>query len=112
MQHINNNDYEEIRRVVQMYADGCAQGDGDLMKPAFAENATINGKPIKTLFDDVTAAGPTDSTGRIDVLEVIGSVAVVRVILTSYHGGDYVDYHALLKGENGWKIMAKVFTEA
>ncbi len=112
MQHINNDDYEEIRRVVQLYVDGCAKGDGGLMSPAFAESATINGKPIKTLFDDVTAAGPTDSTGRIDVLEVIGNVAAVRVILASYHGGDYVDYHALLKDENGWKIMAKVLTEA
>lgn len=82
------------------------------MKPVFAESVTINGKPTQTLFDDITAAGPTDSDGRIDVLEVIGNVAVVRVILTSYHGGDYVDYHALLKDESGWKIMAKVFTEA
>ena len=112
MRYINNADYEEIRRVVQMYVDGCAQGDGDLMKPAFAESATINEVPIQTLFDDVTEAGPTDSVGRIDVLEVIGNIAVVRVILTSYHGGDYVDYHTLLKGEDGWKIMAKVFTEA
>ena len=112
MQHINNADYEEIRRVVQMYVDGCAQGSGDLMKPAFAQSATINGSPIQVLFDDVTKAGPTDSTGRIDVLEVIGNIAVVRVILTDYHSSDYVDYHTLLKTEGGWKIMAKVFTEA
>ncbi len=72
----------------------------------------INGKPIQTLFDDVTAAGSTDSTGRIDVLEVVGTVAVVHAILTDYHGGNYVDYHTPLKGEDGWKIAAKVFTEA
>ncbi len=112
MRYINNEDYEEICRVVQMYVDGCAQGSGELMKPAFAESATINGAPIQVLFDDVTKAGPTDSTDHIDVLEVIGNIAVVRVILTDYHGSTYIDYHTLLKGEGGWKIMAKVFTEA
>jgi len=25
---------------------------------------------------------------------------------------DYVDFHALKKGPDGWKIMTKVFTEA
>ncbi len=112
MQNINNADYEEIRRVVQMYVDGCAQGSGERMKPAFAESATINGAPIQVLFDDVTKTGPTNSVGRIDVLEVIGNIAVARVILTGYHGSDYVDYHTLLKTESGWNIMAKVFTEA
>ncbi len=79
---------------------------------AFLKVSSLHQSRYFNRFDDVTAAGPTGSTGRIDVLEVIGNVAVVRVILASYHGGDYVDYHALLKDENDWKIMAKVFTEA
>lgn len=105
-------DYEEIKRVVQLYVDGCAQGDGELMKPAFHENATINGAPIQTLFDGATESGPTDSSAQIDVLDIVGNVAVVRVALANYHGADYVDFHALARDESGWKIMAKVFTEA
>lgn len=103
-------DYEEILQTVQLYVDGCAKGDGALMQPAFHESATINGAPIQTLFDGVTEAGPTDSHARVDVLDVVGDIAVVRVTLENYCGADYVDYHAMKKDETGWKIMAKVFT--
>lgn len=50
MKNINLKDYEEIRRVAQLYVDGCAKGDGDYMKPAFHQSATINGAPIQTLL--------------------------------------------------------------
>lgn len=112
MKNINLNDYAEIRRVAQLYVDGCAKGDGNYMKPAFHESATINGAPIQTLFDGADQLGPTNSTGIIDILAVTGDVAVIRITLENFHGGNYVDYHAMKKDENGWKIMAKVFTEA
>ena len=112
MKNINLKDYEEIRRVAQLYVDGCAKGDGNYMKPAFHESATINGAPIQTLFDGADQLGPTDSKGTIDILDVVGDVAVIRITLESFHGGDYVDFHALKKDESGWKIMAKVFAEA
>lgn len=105
-------DYEEIMAVAQLYIDGCAKGDGDHMKPAFHENATINGAPIQTLFDDVTKAGATDSSARVDVLDVAGDIAVIRITLENYHGADYIDFHALKKETDGWKITAKVFADA
>lgn len=105
-------DYEEILHAAQLYIDGCAKGDGEMMKPAFHENATINGAPIQTLFDGATQAGPADSKARVDVLDVVNDVAVIRITLENYFGADYVDFHALKKDENGWKIMAKIFTEA
>lgn len=112
MKNINLKDYEEIRRVAQLYVDGCAKGDGDYMKPAFLQSATINGAPIQTLFDGATQAGKTNSKGIIDILDVVGDIAVIRITLENYFGADYVDFHALKKDESGWKIMAKVFTEA
>ena len=112
MKNINLKDYEEIRRVAQLYVDGCAKGDGDYMKPAFHQSATINGAPIQTLFDGATQADKTNSKGIIDILDVVGDIAVIRITLGNYFGADYVDFHALKKDESGWKIMAKVFTEA
>ncbi len=82
-----------------------------MMKSAFHENATINGASIQTLFDEATQAGPTDSKARVDVLDVVNDVAVIRITLENYFGVDYVDYHVMKKDENGWKIMAKIFTE-
>lgn len=110
--NISLKDYEEIRRAAQLYVDGCAKGDGDYMKPAFHQSATINGAPIQTLFDGASQAGETDSRGTIDILDVVGDIAVIRITLANYFGADYVDFHALKKDESGWKIMAKVFTEA
>lgn len=112
MQNVNLKDYEEIRRVAQLYVDGCAKGDGNYMKPAFHQSATINGAPIQTLFDGADQLGKTDSIGKIDILDVVNDIAVIRVTLENFHGENYVDFHALRKDENGWKIMAKLFTGA
>lgn len=58
MSNTKVKDYEEILRVAQLYVDGCAKGDGEMMKPAFHESATINGAPIQTLFDGCDPGRP------------------------------------------------------
>jgi len=112
MSNAKLKDYNEILRAAQLYVEGCAKGDGEMMKPAFHQSATINGAPIQTLFDGATQAGSCDSKARVDVLDVVNDIAVIRVTLENYFGADYVDFHALKKDKDGWKIMAKVFTEA
>ena len=42
----------------KLYEDGCVEGSGDKMRPAFLKSATINGDPIEKLFADVTKAAP------------------------------------------------------
>ena len=37
-------------------------------------------------------------------------IVVVRLTLENYFGIDYVDFHTMKKGENGWKIIAKIVT--
>ena len=81
------------------------------MKPAFHQNATINGEPIQTLFDGCDETGRTNTRGRIDVLDVVNDIAVIRITMEDYAGEDYVDFHVLRKDEDGWKIIAKVFTD-
>ena len=103
-------DYEEIRKVAQMYVDG-GNGDSSIMKPAFHKNATINGEPIQTLFDAVDKAGKTDSKASVDILDAVNDVAVIRITVENWHGENFVDFHMLKKYSDGWKIVAKVFTE-
>ena len=50
MKVINLKDYEEIVKAGNLYLEGCRKGDSSIMKPAFHENATINGDPIQTLL--------------------------------------------------------------
>ena len=85
-------DYDDIRRTAQLYIDG-GNGDSSIMKPAFHKNATINGAPI------------------VDVLDATGDVAAIRITMENWHGQNFVDYHLLRKEADGWKIIAKVFTE-
>lgn len=111
MKVINLKDYEEIVKAGNLYLEGCRKGDSSIMKPTFHENATINGDPIQILFDGADDAGSTDSTGRVDVLDVVNDIAVIRITMENYFGADYVDLHMLKKFEDGWKIIAKVFTD-
>lgn len=103
-------DYEEICKVAQLYIDG-GNGDSSIMKPAFHKNATINGDPIQTLFDYVDKVGKTDSRAVVDVLDVTNDIASIRITMEDWHGQNFVDYHLLRKDADGWKIIAKVFTE-
>lgn len=111
MKNISLQDYEEIIEVANLYLKSCKKGEGAIMMPAFHEAATINGNPIKTLFDGVDETGATNTEGRIDVLEVVNDIAVIRITMEDYAGANYVDFLVLQKGEEGWKILAKVFTE-
>ena len=110
MKEINLQDYEEILRVVSMYTEG-GNKNSSIMKPAFHEKAIMNGEPIQTLFDAVDNAGETNAKTRIDVLDVVNDIAVVRVVMEDWHGSNYVDFHQLMKTNEGWKIISKVFTE-
>lgn len=103
-------DYEEIVKAGQAYLDSCRCGDSSVMKSAFHKNATINGNPIQTLFDGVDQAGKSEVKGRIDVVDAIGDIAVIRITMENYFGENYVDLHLLKKEADGWKILAKAFT--
>ena len=103
-------DYEEIRKVIQLYTEG-GNKSSEIMKPAFHKNATINGEPIQTLFDVVDEKGKTNSKAIVDVLDVVNDVAAVRITMEDWHSANFVDFHLLKKDADGWKIVAKVFTE-
>ena len=63
------------------------------MKKAFHENATINGEPIQTLYDGVDEAGPAECNGRIDVLDVVNDIAIIRITMENYFGTNFIDFH-------------------
>jgi len=112
------SDYDAIAKVVQHYIDGARSGKGDDMKPAFHKDATIFGYvgpdllagPIQQLFDwnDQNGAA-TELHARIASIDLIGTVAAVRVELDNWTGARFTDLFTLLKVDGEWKIMNKVF---
>ncbi len=112
------NEQDAIGKVVQHYIDGAKSGRGDDMKPAFHTDATIFGYagddlfagPIQKLFAWSDENGPaTELEARIASIDVIGTVATVRLELDNWTGSRYTDLFTLLKVDGEWKIMNKVF---
>ncbi len=114
----NVKESDAIAKVVQHYIDGGRSGKGDDMKPAFHKDATIFGYagadlfagPIQRLFDWFDGNGPAPGLqARIASIDVVDSVATVRLELDNWIGSRYTDMFTLLKVDGEWKIMNKVF---
>jgi Putative lumazine-binding len=112
------HDYQAISETLQHYLDGAKTGKGDLMKPAFHADATIFGYvgpdlfagPIHGLFDWNDQNGPAkDIVAKITSIEVVGTIAAVRVESDNWTGHRFSDFFTLLKVDGQWKIMNKVF---
>ena len=117
----NVNEYDAIARVVQHYILGAKSGKGDDMKPAFHEDATIFGYvgadlfagPIQQLFSWNDQNGPaTGLQARIASIDLIDTVATVRLELENWTGNRFTDLFTLLKMDGEWKIMNKVLSSA
>jgi len=114
----NVNEYDAIARTIQHYINGAKTGKGDDMKPAFHEDANIFGYvgadlfagPIQQLFAWNDQNGPaTGLQARIASIDLIGTVATVRLELDNWTGYRFTDLFTLLKVDGEWKIMNKVF---
>ncbi len=115
---LNVSEYDVVAKVVQHYIDGAKSGRGDEMKPAFHEDATIFGYagddlfagPIQNLFawNDENGSAP-GLQARIASIDLIGTIATVRLELDNWTGHRYTDLFTLLKVDGEWKIMNKVF---
>jgi hypothetical protein len=114
----NASEHDEIAKVVQHYIDGAKSGKGNDMKPAFHDDATIFGYvgadlfagPIQKLFDwnDENGAA-TEFKSRIASIDLVDTVATVRLELDNWTGSRFTDLFTLLKLDGEWKIMNKVF---
>lgn len=111
-------DYQEIKDVVMRYVNGCAMGDVELTKTAFHKDAImygyLNGQllagSIENLYAAIGQLGADAATkAEVDVVQVIGTAATVRVVLEDWHGLSFTDFHSLVKIDGKWIIVSKVF---
>ena len=114
----NVNDYDAIAKVVKHYINGAKSGKGDDMKPAFHKDATVFGYvgpnlfagPIQQLFAWNDQNGPaTGLQVQIASIDLIDTVATVRLELNNWTGYRFTDLFTMLKVDGEWKIMNKVF---
>jgi hypothetical protein len=112
------SDYDAITNTVQNYINGGQTGRTAVMKLAFHPDATIFGYvgpdlfagPIQRLFDWNDQNGPAaELQGRITSIDLIETVATVRLELDNWSGHRFTDLFTLLKVDGEWKIINKVF---
>jgi len=120
MNNANTNESENnaITKIIQHYIKGAKSGKGDDMKPTFHKDATVFGYvgddlfagPIQNLFAWNDENGPaTGLKSQIASIDLIDTVATVRLELDDWTGHRFTDLFTLLKIDGEWKIMNKVF---
>jgi Putative lumazine-binding len=115
----NLSEYEAIAKTVQHYIDGAKAGRGAEMKPGFHQDATIFGYADGELFAGLSNSSLAKWTtmpqphgglhARIVGIDIVDTIAGVRLELDDWNGHRYTDLFTLLKVDGAWKIMNNVF---
>jgi len=107
------------RVPLENYIQGHATGNGDFMRKAFHTEAKImafrDGKMMNltaeefaSRFNGKPAADEAQRKRRIESVEITGNAGFGKIVL-EYPTVTYTDYMSLLKVDNEWKIVNKVF---
>jgi hypothetical protein len=112
-------DYEDVVETVKKYVEGLRIGSVTTISNGFHKNAVMYGYtnggllggPIDNLYDFVEKNGTApDIKTHLDVLAITPTTAVVRVDMEKDAiGANYTDFHALIKINGNWQIIAKVY---
>jgi hypothetical protein len=114
----NISEYASISNVVQHYIDSAKSGNGKVMKSVFHSEATIFGHagadhfagPIQQFFSWHANNGPaTELQARIVCIDIVNTVATVRLELENWTGHRFTDLFTLLKTNDTWHVTNKVF---
>ena len=109
---------EQIKKVLQHYINGAKSGKGDDMRPAFHDDATIFGYicsdlfsgPIQKLYEWNDSNGPaTEILTEFKSIDVVESIATVCLESKNWTGYNFTDFFTLLKVNEEWKVINKVF---
>ena len=118
MKAVDLKDYQAIAETLQDYVDGARVPSADQMRSAFHPGGKIFGHlgdhmladPIEALFEWHEENGPaTEVVAQFSILDVCETIAVVRVEADNWTGHRFTDYMSLLKVDDKWQIVNKIF---
>jgi ketosteroid isomerase-like protein len=111
-------DEAEIRRVVQLYADGYGSGETGMFEEAFHEEAWIfytqadgalGAERLRPRSFEVWASFPRSATRVLNIVQA-GDVAHVMLVCDIGAEGSWLDLLSLLKIQGAWRITNKTAT--
>jgi|TARA_B110000238_G_C15968366_1_gene370575 hypothetical protein len=113
------DDHKEITNVLtDHYLRGAISGKSSEMKPSFHNDSSWYGYvgsdliagPIQTLYDWHDGNGAAkDLVYNIPKIDIVGTVASVRIELDNWRGARFTDLLNMLKVDGKWQVMNKVF---
>lgn len=116
------SELESIREVVDRYIEGVRDGNVESLKQAFHPQSSMFGwkgkdlfvTPIQGLFDYIASTPAPAKSGEptkfvITSIQVAGNAATVELAMDSYHQHDFTDFFQLVKAEDRWWIVSKLF---
>ncbi len=115
----DQNDYKMIEKTVFNYINGDTNKDFETLQKAFHKNATMkyvsskNGyqeyNALEVFKNDKGRAPEKNRKNRIEYISVAGKAANVKIEI-NYPDRTVVDFVNLLKINNEWKIVSKIFS--
>jgi putative lumazine-binding protein len=115
------NEHDAITAVLELYMDGCAQGDAEKLRRAFHADARMFGSVGGTRFDVAIAdmiqmaeQAPADAggsyRGRIVSVARCGDAATAVLAEDGFWGTvSFVDFFNLARIDGRWQIVNKTF---
>lgn len=111
------SEYKQVAQTVSYYLDGGTNKDFNTLKKAFHKNATM--KFIKKgAYVEVNAleffkkrmkpGAKQNRKTHISYINITGNVASAKLEI-DYENFGFIDYMNLIKIDNEWKVVSKIF---
>ena len=115
------SEYEAVENAAEKFVKSVAEGNSKYARELFVDEAVLFGYldgdlehgSIEQFYDNVDSVAAGDEfKGRIDVLLLEETLAVVRVLEESWGGKiDFTDVLLMLKMDGEWKAVAKAYNQ-
>ena len=118
MKEVSVKDYEAVKKALNNYLEAGRKADSRILKSSVykdaiiysADEGKVDGGSINSLFEYLDNNPPaTELEADITSVDVAGNIAYAKVESDKWHGARYTDMFLLVKENNEWKILTKVF---
>ena len=118
------NDYASVRTVIDDYIKGSYTADTDLLKRCFHPNALMSGYyrgdldigSPQPFFDQLESelsskSSREDYKAEVTFIHIAGCMASAGLVEDNLLGTNYVNHFHLLKIDDQWRIISKIYVD-
>lgn len=106
-----------IVKAIEYYIEGGEKGNSKITAKAFTDKATMSWSedgqlktvPIQVLFDIVDKTGASNASYKLIDYSIEKDIAIAK-IQSQFGTNRYIDMFTLVKENNEWKIISKIYT--